>query len=237
VASGEAMPGDALYGVTRATEKAQLALANSDLGRGQLHLEFARTRLQEAHAVRAGGNGFGAAMSDMNSDTQLGVTLLTATAVERQDTGALDLIDRFAADQRMLVSQLLDVVGQADRAEVTKALTLLDTVEKRSAAVRLGLACNAAVSGEDNLGPKLAACSSVRGPNQSDGRAPGSTETTTHAVNPAASGAPSITSAPSAIATPSASAPAPADSKTTKPKAKAGVLDGLGRILGGLLGG
>ena len=53
VASGEAIPGDALYGVKRSTERAQLALAGSDLTRGQLYLDFARTRLPEAHAVRA----------------------------------------------------------------------------------------------------------------------------------------------------------------------------------------
>ena len=50
-ASGDAIPGDALYGVKRSTEQAQLALAGSDVSRGQLHLEFARTRLAEAGAL------------------------------------------------------------------------------------------------------------------------------------------------------------------------------------------
>ena len=50
-ASENAMPGDALYGVKRSTERAQLALASSDLTRGQLSLDFARTRLAEAGAL------------------------------------------------------------------------------------------------------------------------------------------------------------------------------------------
>jgi hypothetical protein len=47
-ASGDAMPGDALYGVKRSTERAQLALASSNISRGQLYLYFARTRMTEA---------------------------------------------------------------------------------------------------------------------------------------------------------------------------------------------
>ena len=40
-ASENAMPGDALYGVKRSTERAQLALASSEVNRGQLFLDFA----------------------------------------------------------------------------------------------------------------------------------------------------------------------------------------------------
>ncbi|HET9518042.1 MAG TPA: DUF5667 domain-containing protein, partial [Actinoplanes sp.] len=47
-ASEHAAPGDALYGVKRSTERAQMALAGSDVTRGQLSLDFARTRLAEA---------------------------------------------------------------------------------------------------------------------------------------------------------------------------------------------
>jgi hypothetical protein len=226
VASGEAMPGDALYGVKRSTEKAQLALANSDLGRGQLHLEFARTRLQEAHSVRDGGGAFTTAMSDMNSDTELGVKLLTTAAMERQDTGALDTVDRFAADQRMLVAQLLDIVNPNDRAEVTGALALLDAIEKRSVALRLGLACDAEVKGEDNLGPKPATCSAVGAPGRPGVRAPGGTVATSETSNFAAGDTPSITSVPSAVAIPSAGASPSADGATIEPEAEGGLLGG-----------
>ena len=51
-ASENAVPGDALYGMKRSTERAQLALASSDLSRGQLFLDFARTRLDEAATLR-----------------------------------------------------------------------------------------------------------------------------------------------------------------------------------------
>ena len=57
-ASENAVPGDALYGVKRSTERAQLALASSDLTKGQLFLDFARTRLAEAQAVSGDSDGF-----------------------------------------------------------------------------------------------------------------------------------------------------------------------------------
>ncbi len=50
-ASGDALPGETLYDVKRSTERAQLALAGNDLGKAQLYLEFARTRIQEASEV------------------------------------------------------------------------------------------------------------------------------------------------------------------------------------------
>src|SRR5689334_16311984 len=46
-ASSSAVPGDALYGVKRQKESARLSWADSDTEKGQLYLQFARTRLDE----------------------------------------------------------------------------------------------------------------------------------------------------------------------------------------------
>lgn len=50
-ASTEALPGDALYGLKRGMEGLQLDLANDESDRGQVHLDHASTRLQEARRL------------------------------------------------------------------------------------------------------------------------------------------------------------------------------------------
>ncbi|GIG17749.1 hypothetical protein Cme02nite_60810 [Catellatospora methionotrophica] len=230
VASGEAIPGDALYGVKRQTEKAQLALAGSDLSRGRLYLEFARTRLSEAHAVRTDATGFGSALTDMDADTTQGIRMLITSAMARRDTSALDAVDRFVADQRMLVGQLLD--GSTDREKVTGSLSLLDRIEKRSAAARTALACGAGSKESDRLGSVPGSCANaVTQPSRPE-QQPQPVETREN-VKPNGNGTPA---APQASIAPSASAsPAPGEGETEQTKDD-GLLDELGRILGGLLG-
>ena len=226
VASGEAIPGDTLYGMKRSTERAQLALAGSDVSRGQLYLDFARTRLQEAHAVRSSEASFIGSLRDMDNDTVQGARTLITSAVAQHDTTALDAIDKFVAGQRMLVATMLDLSSSpTGRGKVTESLALLIRIEERSKVARAALACGAAGTGEDSLGPIPAACSAtVRGqqaPNTGGQRPapqqqPGTTEGT-------------ATGPQQPVASPSAAAPEPE-------KQEGGLLDELGRILGGLLG-
>jgi hypothetical protein len=64
MASNESVPGDPLYSFKRSGEQAQLVLAGSDANRGQLHLDFARTRLVEARQVAP--EAVGAVLADMD---------------------------------------------------------------------------------------------------------------------------------------------------------------------------
>lgn len=162
-ASGDAIPGDALYSVKRSTEKAQLALAGSDISRGQLYLEFARTRLDEAQAVKDAA-GLSSVLDDMDSETLEGVRLLTATAIGRKDTAALDAIDTFTSTQRAAAEKLRSGVNGDARIRAGKSVTLLDEIDRRSRALRPLLKCgSAAVSAADRLGPvpNSAACRPV----------------------------------------------------------------------------
>src|SRR4029453_12157422 len=96
-ASENAEPGDALYGVKRSTEKAQLAMAGSDVTRGQLSLDFARTRLAEAAAMPGDNAAISGVLTDMDADTRQGVKLLTGAAVAGEDTAPLTRVDGFVA--------------------------------------------------------------------------------------------------------------------------------------------
>ncbi|WP_018787708.1 DUF5667 domain-containing protein [Micromonospora sp. CNB394] len=162
-ASENALPGDALYGMKRSTERAQLALASSDISRGQLFLDFARTRLDEAASVRDDRLGFSAVLDDMDADTRQGVRLLTTVAAQRSDPAALDAVDTFLAGQRRVVSGLLDRPDSADRDRTRRSLSLLDAAGKRADALREAIACGLpAPQASDMLGPAPATCPAGR---------------------------------------------------------------------------
>src|SRR3954470_20844918 len=110
-ASENASPGDALYGVKRSTERAQLAMAGSDVTRGQLSLDFARTRLAEAAAMSGDAPGFAGVLDDMDADTRKGVRLLDTSAVARRDVKPLATVDTFVQQQRKTLLPVLDNVS------------------------------------------------------------------------------------------------------------------------------
>lgn len=159
-ASENAVPGDALYGMKRSTERAQLALATSDLNRGQLFLDFARTRLTEAQALHRDSASFAAVLDDMDDETRQGVRLLTTAAMQRNDRAPLDAIAAFLDSHRRQVVGLIDAVGtRAQRLRIERSLTLLDLVAKRAEGLRTALACGAGASTHaDALGPSPRAC-------------------------------------------------------------------------------
>lgn len=152
-ASGDALPGDPLYGFKRSTERAQLALTGSDVGRGQRDLDFAKTRLDEARSVRD-ADDFDRLLDDMDAETREGVQLLAGTAVDRSDSSQLNLIDDFVVDQRRNLSRLRDDLAASLQQRADVSLNLLDRVAVRSAALRPLLACGStAVGAPDELGP------------------------------------------------------------------------------------
>ena len=158
-ASENASPGDALYGVKRSTERAQLAMAGSDVTRGQLSLDFARTRLAEAVAMPGDDRDFGAVLKDMDADTRQGVRLLTGSVVTRRDTTPLNTVDGFVTSQRKTLEPVLSRLGPHNRERAAASMRLLDDVHQRAGDLRTGLACDKVrPNGSDPLGPKLADC-------------------------------------------------------------------------------
>jgi hypothetical protein len=158
-ASESASPGDALYGVKRSTERAQLAMAGSNDTRGQLSLDFARTRLAEATAMRGDDPAFGSVLNDMDADTKKGVRLLTAAAVTRSQPAALTIVDGFVTRQRRTLQPVLERLSPANEERALESVALLDDVHDRTTSLRAGLACPTRErAGADALGPKLKNC-------------------------------------------------------------------------------
>ncbi len=158
-ASENAAPGDALYGVKRSTERAQLAMAGSDVTRGQLSLTFARNRLAEAAAMRGDNPGFRQVLGDMDNDTRQGVKLLTSSAVARKDKAPLNSVDAFVESQRRVLSPKLERLSADNRERAMTSMRLLDSVHERAGDLRSGLGCDTVTpSGSDAIGPKLRDC-------------------------------------------------------------------------------
>jgi hypothetical protein len=158
-ASENAAPGDALYGVKRSAERAQLAMAGSDVTRGQLSLDFARTRLAEATALPGDAKQFGSVLNDMDNSTRKGVSLLTTSAVARHDTKPLTTVDTFAASQQRTLTPVLSRLSDTNRTRALASISLLDAVRQRVDDLRGGLSCSSVSPiGTDMLGPKLHTC-------------------------------------------------------------------------------
>ncbi|GID66479.1 hypothetical protein Acy02nite_43600 [Actinoplanes cyaneus] len=158
-ASESAAPGDALYGVKRSTERAQLAIAGSDASRGQLSLDFARNRLQEATTMGGNADGFRGVLDDMDADTRKGVKLITTAAVSRKDATQLKTLDTFVKDQRTTFEPALQNLSTVNRERALTSLGLLQDVSQRTEQLRTGLDCEKLVpAGTDQLGPKLRGC-------------------------------------------------------------------------------
>jgi hypothetical protein len=257
-ASGNAIPGDALYGVKRSTERAQLALASSDVSRAQLYLDFARTRLNEAHAV---SGGLDRVLTDMDREAIAGVSLLTAAAANRRDPAALDPIEQFVADQRRALDELAILVDDSEQARIDQSRDLLDDIAERATELRsqLDLGCLSATS-IDVLGAEPSEeCVTLPAPDSlapSDEAAPGQAPAQPETGRPGQPDPdrtdPSRPDAPSTStdenAPPAATDdggpldllapeedPAAADEEVPQPTDEGGLLTNLNRLLGNLL--
>jgi hypothetical protein len=67
-ASSNALPGDALYGVKRAVERISLAMHRDPVGRAALHLQLAKTRLDEIQALIDAGRDPGGDVGDFEAE-------------------------------------------------------------------------------------------------------------------------------------------------------------------------
>jgi hypothetical protein len=150
LASTDSVPGDPLYSVKRSSEQAQLVLAGSDAGRGQLHLEFAKSRLVEARHVPADGtNGV---LDEMDGEARAGSRLLLSSAWQNRDGASIDSVTAFVSQQRNDLTQLrLTLPDAADH--LRESLDLLRDIETRANQVRAAILSRCHDAPSDELGP------------------------------------------------------------------------------------
>jgi hypothetical protein len=170
-ASGDALPGETLYNVKRSTERAQLALAGNDLGKAQLYLEFARTRIQEAAEVADDEPAVAEALGDAAFELRNGTALLGELAVANDDPSPLDYVDLFTNEHRWVLE---DLVSGLDGEALTAGEELVEVLEAaalRSVELREALDCTEAGGASDELGPIPGTCAkdAVDATNPSEG--------------------------------------------------------------------
>jgi hypothetical protein len=234
--SGDTKPGDALYGMKRSAERAQLALSSSQLGRGQLYLEFAKTRINEAATGRGDVAGL---LAEMDDETRQGVRLLTTAAVDRRDPTSLEPIDTFVAGQRHTMAGMLEALTGDARTRTIGSLQLLDDVKTRVDGLRQSLNCGDVTSSmTDDLGPVPSGCLTREPSPDSTTPAPADGSSARNRVTPApGTGArvTSSTSIPTTTATfygGTATVQATPASPTVGQQPTAGLLDRIAHLLG-----
>ena len=181
------MPGDPLYGVKRSTERAQLALASSEVSRGLLYLSFARTRVAEAGSVPPESAGLVRVLDDMDDEASEGVRLLTTAWVARRDPTTLESVDAFVEQQNGDLRRLLEETTGPNDTRVRESIDLVELMRQRVDDLRRSSICGAGATSVDDLGPVPNACPQAFGSGAN--RPQGSTGTTAADPSPAATGA------------------------------------------------
>jgi hypothetical protein len=159
-ASGDALPGETLYNFKRSTERAQLALAGNDLGKAQLYLEFARTRIEEAAAVSGGGDeaAVASALEDAASELRSGAKLLGELAVAGEDAAPLDYVDLFTNEHRWVLEDMVSGLDGEALESGEALVAVLEAAALRSVELRGALDCTEAGGESDELGPIPGSC-------------------------------------------------------------------------------
>ena len=228
VGASRSLPGDAFYGVKRATENVQLALTTGTEAKGKRHLEFARTRLHEVQSLvgqnsaltdfipgRVGALGhlssaaktstIVATLNDMDAETRAGKNDLIQAYKDSGSAEPLRALDTFTHDQ---FSDLQDVVPALPAEAQPRAARSLSLLAAVSAETR-----QAALGGGSSTG------SPSSQPTQSPGTTPAPGRTTSkggHHKNGSTSGSTAPSTSPS-TGVPSVPNPVPTGAPTIGP--------------------
>lgn len=157
--SRNALPGDTLYSVKRASENLALSLASGNDAKGREYLDQATTRAKEAKALLARGAG---AQDDVLSSLAAadaagrnGTNALGHAAVSSLSAGPLDQITAWASTQQSALSDVAAAAGSGPVAtRAATSLALLTRIQHRADALRANLGCPClSAAASDDLGP------------------------------------------------------------------------------------
>lgn len=186
-ASKNALPGDALYGVKRATESTGGLFTFGDQAEATQQLEVAKTRMEEVHGLLQSGSApdsaaITSAMNDFDTATSNGSRMMLSAD---RSGGGPQLADlrTWATAQSDRMAEMQASWPTANTSDAAESQSLLDRVLDRTEALRARTGC--ADGGEasvDDLGPLPptepcdngnGAASSAEGGPATDGTAPG----------------------------------------------------------------
>jgi hypothetical protein len=134
IGASKSLPGDAFYGLKRASEDVQLALTRGDEAKGEKHLEFARARLAEVRALAARGEALPAIVpgqplalgAPQSGDSDLIASTLKAMDAETR-AGAEDLFLAYQHSGSVEPLTTLHAFTRKQYAELIELLPVLPT--------------------------------------------------------------------------------------------------------------
>ncbi|GAA1285887.1 hypothetical protein GCM10009609_59360 [Pseudonocardia aurantiaca] len=204
LASRNALPGDTLYALKRVAESAELALTFDEAAKAERHLEIAGTRLSEVEQLVARDTQvtdpevYRAAIQEFDTATGEGSQLLLTAAQSGGDTGQLDSLHTWVAEQSARLTQLRPALPVPAAANADGSIQLLDLLLGRTEALGARSACSESGAGGNLLGPVPAEGDCTpRSVNQSGPDTPNPGRTGNPATPGSRTPAPSGTEAPS----------------------------------------
>jgi uncharacterized membrane protein YgcG len=173
--SRSALPGDALYGLKRTSERVQLFFASSDTDRAKDYLQFAQRRADEVksllHRGQASAIGTRPAaagvssqatklisqtLNSADSDTRTAMRLLGAQVARKKSAAALDPMKQWAPPQLQRLQGIANSApAGAVRDRIDHSVGVIKQVWARTLALdqTAGCACTGS-AGSDTLGPR-----------------------------------------------------------------------------------
>lgn len=157
-ASKNALPGDALYGVKRATEATGGLFTFGDQAEATQQLEIARTRMDEVQGLLQSGSApdsaaITSAMNDFNTATATGSRMMLSA--DRSGGGAqLADLRTWATAQNERMAEMQASWPEANASDAEESKALLDRVLTRTEALRARTGCaDGGTAAVDDLGP------------------------------------------------------------------------------------
>jgi hypothetical protein len=210
--SGDALPGDTLYGVKRTAEAASLGLTFGEEPKALKHLEFAAARVSEMETLTRRADtsvgGYLTALVDFDADTTQASRQLTSLAV-RGGVKQLNSLRSWVGQQDARLAALNAHLPAAARERKDVSRQLLAKIDERSTALLDRTDCyQVATAGSDDIGA-LPASSVCRAP--TGAATPGTATSGTGTPRTDTTGAPAPSGVPAPRVKPSVpQAPAPA---------------------------
>ncbi len=166
--SGNALPGDPLYGVRRTVESAAMGLTFGDESKGFKHLAYAADRVSDIESLAARypntadspAGDYLTALADFNSDAAAGSTDLTGYA-SGNGPDVLNRLHDWASQQSTRLTAVGPKLPEEARTASGASITLLTRIETRATALLARTSCYTVTSGaSDDIGvlPATGAC-------------------------------------------------------------------------------
>ena len=158
--SGNALPGDPLYGVRRTVESAAMSLTFGDESKGLKHLGYAADRISDVETLAARhpdtadspAGDYLTAFADFASDAEAGSTDLTGYA-SSNGPDVLNQLHDWAIQQAARIASVDAKLPAEAKTAATTSQTLLTRIETRATALLARTTCYTVTAGtSDDIG-------------------------------------------------------------------------------------